>query len=139
MGLAEYGAAIDQAISAICDLTASAHVNMAGACAGGITLSAYVAARCAARDQRINSLTLVVSVLDGKSMAAAFSWLRPNDLIWSYWVNNVLLGNKPPSFDLLYWNNDNTRLPARLHAEFLEIMQTRSIVKPGTLHPAPMS
>lgn len=164
-GLAEYGAAIDQAISAICDLTASARVNMAGACAGGITLAAYVAARCAARDQRIGSLTLVVSVLDtgtlgetplglfatdraireakkksakkgvldGKAMAAAFSWLRPNDLIWNYWVNNVLLGNKPPSFDLLYWNNDNTRLPARLHAEFLEIMQTRSIVQPGKL------
>lgn len=164
-GLAEYAAAIDQSISAICDLTGASKVNLVGACAGGITVAAYVAARSAARDLRVNSLTLVVSVLDvkaigdtplglfatpraikaarrksqkagvldGKAMAAAFSWLRPNDLIWNYWVNNVLLGNKPPAFDLLYWNNDSTCLPARLHGEFMDLFLDNAMANPGKL------
>jgi len=50
--------------------------------------------------------------LDGRSLAEVFAWLRPNDLIWNYWVNNYLLGNDPPAYDILYWNNDTTRLPA---------------------------
>jgi polyhydroxyalkanoate synthase len=65
----------------------------------------------------------VRGVLEGKEMARVFSWLRPNDLIWNYWVNNYLLGHEPPAFDVLYWNNDTTRLPAALHSEFLTIYQ----------------
>src|SRR6266851_5737693 len=65
----------------------------------------------------------VQGVLEGKEMARVFSWLRPNDLIWNYWVNNYLLGHEPPAFDVLYWNNDTTRLPAALHSEFLTIYQ----------------
>ena len=60
-------------------------------------------------------------VLDGQELARAFAWLRPNDLIWSYWVNNYLIGNDPAAFDVLYWNNDTTRLPARLHADMLDV------------------
>ena len=60
-------------------------------------------------------------VLEGKDMARVFAWLRPNDLVWNYWVNNYLMGNTPPAFDILYWNNDTTRLPARLHGELLDI------------------
>src|SRR5262249_16167160 len=52
-------------------------------------------------------------VLQGQELARMFAWMRPNDLIWNYWVNNYLLGNPPPAFDVLYWNNDTTRLPAR--------------------------
>ena len=52
-------------------------------------------------------------------MARMFAWLRPNDLIWNYWVNNYLLGNKPPAFDILFWNADTTRLPAAFHADLL--------------------
>jgi polyhydroxyalkanoate synthase len=54
--------------------------------------------------------------------------MRPNDLIWNYWVNNYLMGNTPPAFDILYWNNDTTRLPARLHADFLDLIGTDPFV-----------
>jgi polyhydroxyalkanoate synthase subunit PhaC len=52
-------------------------------------------------------------------------------LIWNYWVNNYLLGNAPPAFDVLYWNNDTTRLPARLHADFLDLIEANPFVNPG--------
>ena len=54
-------------------------------------------------------------VVDGKEMERVFAWLRPNDLVWNYWVNNYLLGHEPPAFDVLYWNSDSTRLPAKFH------------------------
>ena len=50
-----------------------------------------------------------------------FAWLRPNDLIWSYVVNNYLLGKEPPAFDVLYWNQDTVRLAAGLHRDFVRI------------------
>ena len=59
---------------------------------------------------------------DGKEMAAAFNFLRPGDLYWNYVVNNYLLGNKPSAFDMLYWNSDSTRLPAKLHSDYLRSM-----------------
>ena len=59
-----------------------------------------------------------------------FAWLRPNDLIWNYWVNNYLLGRKPPAFDILYWNADTTRMPARLHHDFLRIAMANALVTP---------
>ena len=68
-------------------------------------------------------------VLDGHEMAKMFAWMRPNDLIWNYWVNNYLLGNQPPAFDILYWNADTTRLPARLHGDFLDLIFTNPFVK----------
>jgi polyhydroxyalkanoate synthase len=72
-------------------------------------------------------------VVEGKELARMFAWMRPNDLIWNYWVNNYLLGNAPPAFDVLYWNNDTTRLPARLHADFLDLIDTNPFVKAGRL------
>ena len=66
-------------------------------------------------------------------MAKVFAWMRPNDLIWNYWVNNYLLGNEPPVFDILYWNNDTTRLPAALHGEFIEMFRTNPLTRPGAL------
>lgn len=69
--------------------------------------------------------------LDGRALAEVFAWLRPNDLIWNYWVNNYLLGRKPPAFDILYWNADTTRMPAHLHRDFLQTALANSIVSPG--------
>ena len=69
--------------------------------------------------------------LDGKALAGVFAWLRPNDLVWNYWVNNYLLGKRPPAFDVLYWNADSTRMPAGLHRDFLEMAVDNSLVTPG--------
>jgi polyhydroxyalkanoate synthase subunit PhaC len=69
--------------------------------------------------------------LDGRSLAEVFAWLRPNDLIWNYWVNNYLLGKKPPPFDILFWNADTTRMTAGLHRDFLQLGAANALVSPG--------
>jgi polyhydroxyalkanoate synthase subunit PhaC len=69
--------------------------------------------------------------LDGRSLAEVFAWLRPNDLIWNYWVNNYLLGRKPPAFDILFWNADTTRMTAGLHRDFLQLGVTNGLTRPG--------
>lgn len=164
-GLSEYSAGIELAVSVACNITSQTKVNLLGACAGGITLASFAAARLAVGDTRVNSMSLLVNVLDtgalgdtglglfasprvfeaakrlskrkgvldGKDMAIAFAWLRPNDLIWNYWVNNILLGNPPPAFDVLYWNGDSTRLPACLHGQFLDIYKNNALTQPGAL------
>ena len=63
-------------------------------------------------------------VLEGKDLERTFAWLRPNDLIWAYWVNNYLIGNDPPAFDILYWNADTTNLPAGLHSDLIGLLQS---------------
>ena len=69
--------------------------------------------------------------LSGRSLAGVFAWLRPNDLIWNYWVSNYLMGKKPPAFDILFWNADATNLPAALHRDFLRLALDNSLTKPG--------
>jgi polyhydroxyalkanoate synthase len=71
--------------------------------------------------------------LDGRALAEAFAWLRPGDLVWNYWVNNYLLGNKPPAFDILSWNADTTRMSARLQADFVDLAMDNKLVTPGEL------
>jgi polyhydroxyalkanoate synthase len=68
--------------------------------------------------------------LDGRTLAEVFAWLRPDDLIWNYWVNNYLQGRPPPAFDILYWNADTTRLPAALHRDFIRLALDNALVKP---------
>jgi poly[(R)-3-hydroxyalkanoate] polymerase subunit PhaC len=71
--------------------------------------------------------------LDGRALAEMFAWLRPNDLIWSYVVNNYLLGKRPPAFDILFWNQDAVRLAAGLHRDFIQIALDNPLVDPGAL------
>lgn len=162
-GLSTYIEALKDAIDVICAITGSKDVNMLGACSGGLTTASLLGHYAALGQQKVNALTLLVSVLDtqldtqvalfadektleaakrrsyqagvleGSDMAKVFAWMRPNDLIWNYWVNNYLLGNEPPVFDILYWNNDTTRLPAALHGEFIEMFQTNPLTRSGAL------
>ena len=69
--------------------------------------------------------------LDGEALASVFAWLRPNDLIWNYVINNYLLGKEPPAFDILYWNQDTVRLAAGLHRDFVMMALDNALATPG--------
>jgi len=71
--------------------------------------------------------------LDGRALQGVFTWLRPNDLVWNYVVNNYLLGKDPPAFDILFWNQDTVRLAAGLHRDFIHIGLDNSFTSPGAL------
>lgn len=73
-------------------------------------------------------------VLEGKDLARVFAWLRPNDLIWSYWVSNYLLGQNPPAFDILYWNADTTNMSAELHSDFIDMLESNAATRKGALN-----
>jgi polyhydroxyalkanoate synthase len=148
---ATYVDAILEATDVAREITAQSAINIAGVCAGGMTLALLLGQLAARRDRRFSSATFMVTVLgsladsqlglflnprsvaasrvaagargvvEGQELARIFAWLRPNDLVWNYWVNNYLMGKDPPAFDVLYWNNDTTRLPARFHAELLDM------------------
>ena len=72
-------------------------------------------------------------VHSGRDMARLFAWLRPNDLVWNYAINNWLLGKEPPAFDVLAWNADSTELPAGLYAQYLDLYENNLLRKPGGL------
>ena len=72
-------------------------------------------------------------ILSGENLSRSFAWLRPNDLIWNYVVNNYLMGDAPPPFDILYWNNDSTNLPAQLHSDYLDIFADKRFAEPGNV------
>jgi polyhydroxyalkanoate synthase len=162
-GFEAYGQAILEAVDVARAISGSPDVNISGACLGGMTLATLLGHLAARGDHRVNAATFLVTVLDssvestmglfatretieaarqavrikgvleGQEMARAFAWLRPNDLIWNYWVNNYLLGNDPAAFDVLFWNNDSTRLPARLHGDMLGVFEENVFAHPGAL------
>ncbi len=70
--------------------------------------------------------------LDGAQLAEVFAWLRPNDLIWNYWVNNYLQGKPPPNFDILFWNADTTRMSAGLHRAFIDVALGNALTEAGS-------
>jgi len=155
-----YGQAIIRALDAVQEITESDQVHLFGLCAGGITTSTVLNHLTAVGDDRVRSVSFGVTlldmsvpaqagammsvpllklaalrsratgVLDGQSLASVFTWMRPNDLVWNYWVNDYLMGKKPAPFDILAWNADRTNLPAALHAQFLEMFATNVLAQP---------
>jgi polyhydroxyalkanoate synthase subunit PhaC len=157
--LARYVDETERALAVARRIARAPSVGVLGACAGGITTAAALARGRA----RVSSATFLVTALDarypsaltrfgtdaavarairrsrkrgvlpGNELARAFAWLRPNDLVWSYWVNNYLLGKEPPAFDVLAWNADVTNLPAGLHVDFLRVFAANALAHPGAL------
>src|SRR6516165_772316 len=86
-------------------------------------------------DDRVAKAAIAASAargyLSGSSLAEVFAWLRPNDLIWNYWVNNYLQGRQPPPFDVLFWNADTTRMTAALHRDFVQAALANALATPG--------
>jgi polyhydroxyalkanoate synthase len=158
-----YVAALLEAVAAVRDITGSDDINLHGACSGAMTISALLGHLASRGEKVVNAATLMVAVLDntadsqlglfatpeaiaaakqsstsrgvlaGEEMGRVFAWMRPNDLVWNYWVNNYLMGKTPPAFDILYWNNDTTRLPAGLHGQLLDIFVDNLFTKPRAL------
>ncbi len=158
-----YLAACKQAITVACDITGADRVNAMAACAGGFTLATLLGHLAAKGEERVASATLLVTVLDtsaqtllgqfasrsgvaatieksrragvleGSEMARVFAWLRPNDLVWLFVANNWVMGNRPPAFDILYWNSDTTRLPAEFHADLLRMFMDNPLKSPAKI------
>ncbi len=149
------------AVDAIEQATGEKSINAVGYCLGGTLLGATLGYLAAKRNTRIKSATFLTSLLDfadpgelgvfidegqlaaldrrmergfldGTEMATTFNMLRANDLVWSFAVNNYLLGKEPFPFDLLYWNSDSTRMPAEMHRFYLRTMyQENRLSQPG--------
>jgi polyhydroxyalkanoate synthase len=146
------------ALDAVEQATGERAVNFIGYCLGGTLLGCTLAWLAAKGEERAASATFFVSLLDfsapgelgvfideqavenlekrmnergyleGSEMASTFNLLRANDLVWSFVINNYLLGKDPFPFDLLYWNSDATRMPARMHSFYLRNMYLKNLL-----------
>ncbi len=143
-----YSQAVLDAVDVVLNETGQKSLNIGGYCVGGTLLGPLMAYLGKVGDKRVASATLFTTQLEfsdagelqifadeetltdleaqmpdgylpAQTMASAFNMLRANDLIWSYVVNNYLLGKEPFPFDLLYWNADSTGMPAQLHLYYL--------------------
>ena len=149
------------AIDTVREVTGSPDVNLIGFCAGGIIATTLLNHLAATGDDRVHSMSYAVTLLDfglrapitafsgkglisfarrrsrrkgiitSRQMGSAFTWMRPDDLVFNYWVNNYLMGEKPPAFDILAWNADGTNLPGALHGQFLDIFRDNLLARPG--------
>ncbi len=150
------------ALDAVEQATGERRLHAAGYCIGGTLLAAALAHMATTGDQRIESASFFTTMidfsepgelgvfideqqvaaleermretgyLDASCMAATFNMLRANDLIWTFAINNYLLGHDPLVFDLLYWNSDSTRMPANMHSFYLRTMYLENLLKePG--------
>jgi len=150
------------AMDAIEKATGEHHLNVIGYCLGGTLTASLLAWMAARGDRRVRSVTFFTTLIDfsepgelgvfvdeaaveglekkmsergfleGSDMASTFNMLRANDLIWSFVVNNYLLGKEPFPFDLLYWNSDATRMPAKMHTFYLRNMYIKNKLRePG--------
>ena len=158
-----YAQALLDATDAIREISGSDQIGTVGLCAGGQLLAAVMAHLTEIGDDRIayagfgvSQLDMTVpnvaglalhpalhgaarvateatGVVDGRAIAAFFSWLRPNELVWNQWVNNYLLGQDAPQHDILAWNNDTTRIPGALQRDLLDIAMGNLLATPAGL------
>jgi polyhydroxyalkanoate synthase subunit PhaC len=158
-----YAGACIEAFEVASDLAGTDSVNVCGFCSGGMTELATLSHLAATGRDLVRGATLAVTlvdtgvsssleafstertiraavarsrrkgVLDGRQLSRTFAWVRPNDLVWNYWVSNYLLGQTPPPFDVLAWNADSTNLTAGLHADFMRIWAENSFLRSGSL------
>ena len=150
------------ALDAIEQATGENKINAVGYCIGGTLLASTLAYMAAKKDERIKSTTFFTTMVDfedagelgvfideeqitslenkmdkkgyleGAHMASTFNMMRGTDLIWSFVINNYLMGKDPLPFDLLYWNSDSTRMPAAMHSFYLRNMYMENkLVEPG--------
>ncbi|MET0577361.1 MAG: alpha/beta fold hydrolase [Ilumatobacteraceae bacterium] len=159
--LDSYVSACLDACEAARAITGADAVNVIGFCSGGLTQSVLLGYLAAQHRPLVHAAALGVTMLDsevksvlnsfatrrsvqstinrsrkngvleGRQLARTFAWVRPNDLIWNYWVSNYLMGERPPAFDVLAWNADTTNLPNTLHEQFLEMALGNSLMEPG--------
>jgi polyhydroxyalkanoate synthase subunit PhaC len=153
------------AVDAVEEATGVSDINAIGYCIGGTLLASTLAYMAEKGDERIKSATFFTALVDfekageltvfiddeqieameksmaekgyleGREMATTFNMLRSNDLIWSFVVNNYLLGKDPFPFDLLYWNSDSTRMPAATHSFYLRNMYQKNLLStPGGIN-----
>ena len=158
-----YSERVLSAMDAVREVTGAPDIDVIGFCAGGILTTLALNHLAARGDESVHSASFAVTLLDfgqeapikafsaprllslarwnsarsgvisARDMGNVFVWMRPNDLVWKYWVNNYLMGDKPPAFDILAWNADGTNLPAALHAQFLDIFEHNPLCTPGAL------
>lgn len=156
------GAALE-AVEAVRDVSGSDSVHMFGDCSGGMFLTMLLGHQAAVGTTSIRTATLGVTVVDfgepggigvtasdrglqgirrraaksevisADSISNTFVWMRPNDLIWRYLVDEWLMGKKPPAFDIMFWNADGQGLPARLACELTEMSLANNLIEPDGL------
>jgi polyhydroxyalkanoate synthase len=162
-GLEHYVQATLQGIEVVRSISRSASIGLISACAGGLTAIAAMGLLAMRRERTVSHHSLLVTaplagngsvlerfasrdtmlasvqwcegrgVMEGADLARLFAWLRPTDLVWNYWVNNYLMGRDPPALDVLFWDNDSTRLPVALQRDFVDLIDRRVFERPGAL------
>jgi polyhydroxyalkanoate synthase len=158
-----YAVRVSDAIDTVREATGCDDVNVIGFCAGGIITTALLNHLAASGDDRVHSMSYAVTLLDfaqrapiaafsghgllsiararsrrtgiitSRQMGSAFIWMRPDDLVFNYWVNNYLMGEDPPVFDILAWNADGTNLAGALHCQFLDIFEQNLLARPNSM------
>jgi polyhydroxyalkanoate synthase subunit PhaC len=160
-GMDDYAGGVVAALDSVREITGADDVNTIGFCAGGILMSTVLSHLAQTGSPVVHSASYGVTLLDfdseapigafsaprllelarqdsrrkgiisARSMGTVFAWMRPDDLVFNYLVNQWLMGEDPPVFDILAWNADGTNLPARLHDQFLGIFRDNNLVRPG--------
>lgn len=162
-GLEAYARRILDAVEVTKSVSGSPDVNTLGFCAGGVLMTTVLSHLAQTGDESVHSAGYAVTLLDfdnpapigafssprllelarrnsrrkgvitAQALSSVFSWMRPDDLVFNYWVNQWLMGEDPPVFDILAWNADGTNLPARLHDQLIGIFRDNSLMQPGAL------